>query len=240
MEKTKLNRFISKYFLNGSAESVVWHCKDDVLSVKFVDDTKSIIGDVSCEKSNFPESEFGVNQTSKLRSLLNVVGETIDIDVRLKDDAAVMLQISDSNVDVNYVLSDMSIIAKVPNLKTLPVWDLVLSVDEKFIDNFVKATNALSDVKEFAVVAKKDKVNFVIGHSNINTTKVAINIDVKTFNEMAVTYFSAAHLKEVLVASKDAKIGKIEVSSKGLMRITFNVDDFKATYFLVSKQDVNA
>lgn len=238
MEKTKLNRFISKYFLNGSVESVVWHSNGN-LSVKFVDDTKTLVGEVICEKSNFPESEFGVNQTSKLRSLLGVLGENIDIEVKKKDSVSAQMNISDNNVDINYILSDMTIIPKVPNLKTLPSWNLTLAVDEKFIDNFVKATNALSDVKEFAVIAKNDKVNFVIGHSTVNTTKVAVNIDVKTYDDMAITYFNAAHLKEVLVANKDAKNGKIEVSDKGLMRIHFNVDDFKSNYFLVSKQDVS-
>lgn len=238
MEKTKLNRFINKYFLNGSAESVVWHSNGN-LTVKFVDDTKSLVGEVVCDKPNFPESEFGVNQTSKLRSLLGVLGDNIDIDIRKKDGVAAQMNISDSNVDVNYILSDISIIPKVPNLKSLPEWDLTLSADEKFIDNFVKASNALSDVKEFAVICKNDKVNFVVGHSNVNTTKVAVNIEPKSYSDMALTYFSTAHLREVLVANKDAKSGKIEVSDKGLMKLTFHVDDFKSTYFLVSKQDVN-
>jgi len=236
MEKTKLNRFISKYFLNGNAESVIWK-SNGVLSVKFVDDTKSLVGEVTCEKSGLPEAEFGVNQTSKLRSLLNVLGDTIDIDIKKKDGIAVQMNISDNNVDVNYILSDMTIIPKVPALKALPTWNLTLSADEKFIDNFVKASNALSDVKEFAVIAKDDKVNFVIGHSNVNTTKVSVHIDVKNFSDMNVTYFNATHLKEILVANKDAKSGKIEVSDKGLMRLHFNVDDFKTNYYLVSKQD---
>lgn len=238
MEKTKLNRFISKYFLNGNTESVIWHSNGS-LSVKFVDETKSLVGEVNCEKSGFPESEFGVNQTSKLRSLLGVLGENIDIDIRKKDGVAVQMNISDSDVDVNYILSDMSIIPKVPNLKSLPSWNLTLAVDEKFIENFVKASNALSDVKEFAVIAKNDKVNFVVGHSNVNTTKVSVAIEPKNYSDMAITYFNTSHLKEVLVANKDAKTGKIEVSDKGLMRLHFNVDDFKSTYFLVSKQDVN-
>lgn len=238
MEKTKLNRFISKYFLNGSVESVVWH-SNGALSVQFVDDTKSLVGDVVCENSKFPTCEFGINQTSKLKALLTTVGENIDINVRSKENISTVMDISDTSVDINYMLSDISIIPKVPNLKKLPEWDLALTIDEAFSETFIKASSALSDVKEFAVITKNDKVNFVIGHSNVNTTKVAINIEPKTFKNINVIYFSASHLKEILTANKDAKIGKLEVSEKGLAKLTFNVDDFKSTYYLISRQDIN-
>jgi len=239
MDKTKLNRFISKYYLNGMVESVAWKSTDD-LSVKFVDDTKSLVGEVVCSNAAFPESDFGVNQTSKLRSLLGVLGDKIEIDVNTKGGVASSLNIADSNVEVNYMLSDISIIPKVPVLKSLPPWNLTLNAEEKFIENFVKSCNALNDVKEFAVIAKNEKVAFVVGHSNINTTKVSVTIEPKLYDDMAVTYFSTSQLKEILTANKEAKVGKIEVSDKGLMRVTFVVDDFKSTYYLVSKQEVNA
>lgn len=238
MEKTKLNKFISKYFLNGIVDSVIWHSNGN-LSTKFVDDTKSLVGEVSCDKASFPNGEFGINQTSKLRSLLNVVGENVSIDIKSKDNVATMMNVFDSGVNVNYMLSDTQVIPKVPVLKSLPDWDLVLNVNDTFIDNFIKASSALSDVKEFAVITKDNKVTFVIGHSNINTTKVAVNIDAKVYGNIGVTYFSAQHLKEVLLANKEAKTGKIDISEKGLAKITFNIDDFKSTYFLISKQDTN-
>lgn len=238
MEKTKLNKFISKYFLNGIVDSVIWHSNGN-LSTKFVDDTKSLVGEVLCEKSSFPNGEFGINQTSKLRSLLNVVGENVSIDIKSKDNVATMMNVFDSGVNVNYMLSDTQVIPKVPVLKSLPDWDLVLNVNDTFIDNFIKASSALSDVKEFAVITKDNTVTFVVGHSNINTTKVAVNIDSKVYGNIGVIYFSAQHLKEILLANKEAKTGRIDISEKGLAKITFNIDDFKSTYFLISKQDTN-
>ena len=41
MQKTKLNRFISKYNLNGNVNSVKWTSKDDALSTTFVTSDKS-------------------------------------------------------------------------------------------------------------------------------------------------------------------------------------------------------
>ena len=96
MEKTKLNRFISKYYLNGIAESVIWNCLDDTLVTKVTDDAKSIVGEITCEKSGFPDAKFGINQTSKLRSVLNALGETIDVNVIAENDVSSAMKISDS------------------------------------------------------------------------------------------------------------------------------------------------
>ena len=239
MDKTILNKFISKYFLNGNVESVIWKSNGS-LSVKFVDDTKSLVGEVSCKEANFPEAEFGINQTSKLKSLLSVLGDKVDVNIESKDGKSALMAIFDDNVNINYVLADPTIIPKVPNLKAMPSWDLTLNLDTKFMDNFIKASAALSDVKEFAVITNKKKVKFVIGHSNVKTTNIVVNVDAEEFKDMSVVYFSTIHLREILSANKEAKTATMEVSEKGLAYLSFDVDGFKTSYFMVSRQDINA
>lgn len=234
MEKTKLNRFISKYFLNGNVESVAWKSNGN-LSVNFVDDSKSLIGEVVYEKAGYPEAEFGVNQTSKLKSLLGVLSENINVEVVEKDKICTTMKITDNNVDVSYMLSDMTIIPQVPVLKTLPEWDLTVNLDEKFIDNFIKASGALSDVREFAIVTKNNKTNFVIGHTTVNSTKVSVIANTKEYKQIEVVYFPTGIMREILSANKEAKVGTMLVSEKGLAKITFNVDEFKSSYYLVSR-----
>ena len=46
-------------------------------------------------------------------------------------------------------------------------------------------------------------------------------------------------LKEVLNANKECESATLEVSSEGLSRITFKVDDYSSTYYLVAVQDVD-
>jgi len=240
MEKIKLNRFISKYFLNGNVESVVWKSNGKSITTKFIDATQGLVGEVSCDNiDEFPEMELGINQTSKLKSLLNVLGDNVDMDFKKNGSVVTSISVSDANVDVNYVLSDISIMPKVPTVKSMSTWNLILHVDEKFIDNFIKACNALNTVKEFAVVSKNELVSFVVGYSSSNTNKVAVSIQPKTYSDTAVVYFSTLHLKEILLANKDAKVGKIEVNDKGLMRVSFNVDDYKCIYYLLAKQQLD-
>jgi ribosome maturation factor RimP len=51
--------------------------------------------------------------------------------------------------------------------------------------------------------------------------------------------FNANIFKEVLSANKECESASLEISSEGLARITFNVDDYKSTYYMVSAQDAD-
>ena len=51
--------------------------------------------------------------------------------------------------------------------------------------------------------------------------------------------FNANIFKEVLSANKECESATFEVSSEGLSRITFKVDDYTSTYYLVAVQDVD-
>ena len=47
MEKSRINRFVSKYNLTGLVESVKWETKDGSLSTSFISDDKSVLGTVT-------------------------------------------------------------------------------------------------------------------------------------------------------------------------------------------------
>jgi hypothetical protein len=122
----------------------------------------------------------------------------------------------------------------VPELKKLPPFDLSILVNDDFIKTYVKAKGAL-DVATFAVISngKKSEATIVLGHGTRNTNKVKIKVDTEKAVEMDAIEFSAPYLREILVANKDAEKGKMEISSKGLARLTFQTDDIKSTYYLV-------
>jgi hypothetical protein len=50
--------------------------------------------------------------------------------------------------------------------------------------------------------------------------------------DMQVTCFSAKLLKEIINANSDA-VGTLEVSSKGLAKVSFTSTDYSSTYYLV-------
>lgn len=58
MEKTRINRFISKYNLAGLVESVKWESKEGSLSTNFISDDKSVLGTVTLSEFDFEDSTF--------------------------------------------------------------------------------------------------------------------------------------------------------------------------------------
>ena len=51
--------------------------------------------------------------------------------------------------------------------------------------------------------------------------------------------FNANLFKEVLSANKECESATLYVSSEGLAKITFKVDDFSSTYFFVAAGDID-
>jgi hypothetical protein len=238
MQKTKFEKFISKYNLGGSCESVVFKSDGVVLSVRAISDDKNVLGEVILKEANFPEGDFGVYETKKLRSILSVLDENLEIKTSSVNDKITGLNITDGETKATFVLADISVVPAVPELKKLPPMDFTITLDEKFVNTFIRAKGALSEVDTFTVISdgKDTTATVVIGHSNLNTNRIAINATTDKTVELAPINFSAKYFKEILVANKDATNGTLEVSSKGLARATFEVDNISTVYYLVQEK----
>lgn len=238
MEKSMLERFISKYNLGGSCESVVFKSNGTILSVRAISDDKNVLGEITLETTKFPEGEFAVYETKKLRSILSVLNESLTIKATTNNNKTTGLNITDGETKATFVLADASVIPAVPDLKKLPPMEFAISLDEKFVNTFIKAKGALSDVDSFAVMSTgEDKTaTVVIGYSTLNTNRISINAHTDQVAKLDAITFSANYLKEILVANKEAKNGKLEVSSKGLSRASFEVDGITSTYYLVQQK----
>jgi hypothetical protein len=238
MQKTKFEKFISKYNLGGSCESVVFKSNGTDLSVRAISDDKNVLGEVVFKNATFPEGDFGVYETKKLRSILSVLDENLEIKTSSANEKITGLNITDGATKATFVLADISVVPAVPELKKLPPMDFTITLDEKFVNTFIRAKGALSEVDTFTVISegKDTTATVVIGHSNLNTNRIAINATTDKTVELTPINFSAKYFKEILVANKDATNGTLEVSSKGLARATFEVDNISTVYYLVQEK----
>ena len=240
MQKTKLNKFIQKYNLGGNVNSVKWRSGGDKLSTTFVTPDKSLLGTVNVDKFQFEEAELGVYQTDLLKNLLGVLDDDLSLTLLRFGDKAVALKAKNGSVSVDYVLSDLSVIADPPELKRLPEFDTHIKLDSKFIETFVKGKSALSDVDTFTIVTTKEgTLEVVIGYSSTNTNRVNIPVDITKQNLTDSVTFNANLFKEVLVANKECTSAVLEVSNEGLARVNFKVDDYDSTYYIVAMTDVD-
>ena len=239
MQKSKLDKFISKYNLGGNVNSVKWKSSSDTLTTTFVTPDKSLLGTVKVDKFPFEDAEIGVYQTDQLKSLIGVLGDDVTLDVSRAGDKAYSLKVKNGPISVDYVLSDLSVIADPPALKRLPEFGTQIKLDSKFIDTFVKGKSALSDVDTFTVLNGKNGVEVVIGYSSTNTNRVNIPVETTTNDIDKPITFNANLFKEVLVANRECTSAVLEVSTEGLARVNFKVDDYDSTYFVVAMQDVD-
>jgi hypothetical protein len=233
MDKNRLNRFISRYSLGGLVESVSWKSDGKTLTTKFISDDKTVLGTVSVDNFDFDESTIGVYNTNTLKSLLGVLGSDISLNLKKVEEKPVSLSISSDTTTVQYQLADLSVIPNVPDLKQLPKFGIEIEMDGNFIDKFIKAKSALSEVDNFTIVTEKGKLKIVIGYSNINTNRVELVVNDKYDADVKAISFSAKYFKEILSANKEANKATLKVSTDGLAHVEFAVDGFTSSYYLV-------
>ena len=238
MDKSKLVKFINKYYLGGNVNSVAINSDGNGLSTRFVSGDKSLLGEVKLKNYSITEADFGVYQTDALLKMLSVLDNDVSIDLVKAEEKAISLDAKDSGAKVRYMLSDLSVINTPPQLKQIPEFELLLNVDKTFVSKFISGKGALPDTESFTIVSG-DNPEVVIGYSSIATNRIAVPVENQTDNTIDNISFNANLFKDVLEANKECESAVLEVSSEGLARITFNVNDYESTYYLVAVQNVN-
>jgi len=236
MDKNRLSRFISKYNLAGLVESVSWKAENKTLTTRFISDDKTVLGTVTVSEFDFEDSTIGVYNTNTLKSLLGVLGNDINISLKRVDEKPISLALTSDSTTVQYQLADLAVIPNVPDLKQLPEFGIDIDMDGNFIEKFIKAKSALSDIDNFTVLAEKGKLKIVIGYSNINTNRVELVVNENFDGELKPISFSAKYFKEILSANKEANKATLKVSKEGLANVDFSVDGFTSSYYLVEVQ----
>jgi hypothetical protein len=236
MDKNRLSRFISKYNLAGLVESVQWNSENKTLSTRFISDDKTVLGLVTLNDFEFEDSSIGVYNTNTLKSLLNVLGNDVNLTLKKVEEKPISLSLTSDSTSVQYQLADLAVIPNVPELKQLPEFNITIDMDSNFIEKFIKAKSALSDIDNFTVLTEKGKLKIVIGYSNINTNRVELVVNDNYDGEVKPISFSAKYFKEILSANKEANKATLAVSKDGLSHVEFAVDGFTSSYYLVEVQ----
>ena len=238
MNKKRIVRFIDKYYLSGTVNSVILNSELDKLTTRFISGDKTLLGELVMDKSQMEDCEIGVYNTEQLTKLLSVLDDDINVSVNKAGGKSISLKVSDAHSTINYMLSDVSVINKPPQLKQIPEFHLEIDVTPQFISKFIAGKGALSDTDNFTVLTNNDGVKIVIGYAEINTNRVTLPVETESYDVIDNVSFNANLFRDVLVANKECESATLEVSSQGLARINFKVDEYDATYYLVADTDV--
>ena len=188
---------------------------------------------------SFDNGNVGIYTTDQLVKLLNVLDEDVTLDVSRAGDKAYSLKVKNGSVSVDYTLSDLSVIPDTPKLKRIPEFDTKIKVDSNFMDTFIKGKAALAEAETFTITSDGNTTQVVIGYSSTNTNRVNIPVETTSNGLTDNVSFNANLFKDVLLANKECSSATLEVSNEGLARITFKVDDYDSTYYIVATQGVD-
>ena len=84
-----------------------------------------------------------------------------------------------------------------------------------------------------------DVVEFVFGDESGHNNKITYQIPGNIKETNIKLPFNSDTFKTILQANKDMEGGKLKLSSMGLMRLDFNLDDIASKYFIVRKSETN-
>jgi hypothetical protein len=233
MNKNNLLKFIQKYSLGGLIESVAWNAEGTKLSVRFISDDKTLLGEVEFNAYTSTPMNVGIYTTSLLKNMIGVLDNDLTLKVDKAGDKSVSLKLSSDETETSYQLADLGVIPPVPDLKTLPDFGISIDMASNMIDKFIKAKGALSDVDTFTIFTEGGDLKMAIGYSSISTNRVTFTAQKDYAETVKPISFSAKYLKEILTANKEATNAKLKVSTDGLSNVEFQIDDFVCKYYLV-------
>ena len=87
-------------------------------------------------------------------------------------------------------------------------------------------------------MTENGETKIVIGYASIASNRVTIPVETTKNADIEPISFNA-NMFIILNANKDCEKATLEVSSAGLSRIKFSIDNYDSEYFLVSTQTVN-
>lgn len=237
MEKQNLIQFIKKYNLGGLVESVSCRImKDKTLKTEFMLSDNTLKGEIILKDfRSKPDNAdlFSIYNTEKLLKLLTILDDDIAVLFNETNKKIVGLKITDSKINIKYMLAENSIIPKVRELTNIPEFELKFQLSDYVIDKFLKSVSALSEAETFFIESNGiDILNLIITDDNNKINIILDNIDYrdkKTFPRFKINKF-----KEILLNNKECDNRLIEISSKGIMKLFFENNIHLSEYYMVA------
>lgn len=239
INKTTLQSFISKYYLNGLNNSVKWRIKDNSLIVYA--NEKGTACKVELKKFKFEDAELGIFDTDKLSKLINTLMGEILITPEKTKAVYNKLNLSDQKFDIVYTLADILIMKKVSYYRDQDDYEVELKLDKEHINNLIKAKQSLADQDNVTVTTYKDidrglLCEFTFGDNASYSNKITYKMEGNITRDKIELPFNSDVLAVILKANKDMDGGILKINSEGLMKINFESENISTEYYLLRRE----
>ena len=241
--KFELQSIINKYYLNGLIEAVKWEIKNNKLTIKYSSPNKEMLGELTYDNINLPDSNIGINNTSQLLKLISITSGDVLLDFIKNGKVFSKLIISDNQFTVNYTLADILTVPKTGAYMGSEEYNLEADMDFDSINALIKAKSALAESTTVVLNPHENldgdfQIDFMFGGDIEYANKVSYflpNVRRKDTPFDFTIGFSSDVFKEILSANKDASKSKISVNLEGLMKLEFETTNTKSIYYIVKK-----
>jgi hypothetical protein len=244
-QKLELTSIISKYYLNGINESVIWDIKNNILNIKFSSPSKEMLGNITFHNFPLEDSKIGINNTTQLNKLISVTNNSLDIKYIKNKDIPYKLIIADHNFTLNYTLADLMLIPKSGDIKDNIDFDIKAVIDNDSIHSIVKAKNAIAE-SEIVVIKSSlnDDNDYLIelefGGNIEHANKISFfipNIEIINTLRDFKTQYNSNMIKEIMHCNKDMHYGEMYINLEGIMKLEFSNEEktLTSTYYLIAK-----
>ena len=232
MQKSKLTGFISRFHLAGQTESAKLTIKDNTIKTEFITDDNNVIGNVELRAVDAPDAELSVGSAASLSKILGALDEEMSLELNMVSGNCHSISCKDEKTLVTYLLSEASTMKQVPALKALPDFEVKIKINKDFTTAFKKAYGALGEASNLGITSDGIATQVIINYSTTSSNRITFDTVAEETAAIQVVCFAIKPFGAILTANSDCE-GLLEVSSKGIGRVTFTGTDYTSTYYLV-------
>jgi hypothetical protein len=199
-----------------------------------------MIGEITHTSFDIEDCEIAIYNTSQLDKLLAITSGDVNLQLEKIGKIFGRLVIEDTNYKLNYSLSDLMLIPK-PGTPMDPDSYVVESILESdVISAVIRAKNALqSDNVNFTITTNFDGeqvLTLIFGDNSTHTHKVEYIVPntVITGNQYNFNIpFNSEMIRVIFANNKDANKAYMSLNIDGLLRLVFEGDKWKSTYYII-------
>lgn len=247
MEKSKLTRYLDKVRLGDKISQTQITTHNGKTHSAVATDNKDCLVVLKMDNSPLKDSNIGIGDIKKLHNLLQSLDNEISFDVtnidRDGEQKAVQVNCKDDfGNKAKYMLHDTAVVPKATDevLKILfkQEWEVSFTMDENFINKFRSGKSSLGDeIDTFTVLTDSGNVSVCIGWRTTHSNRLEIPVKATTYKDVDKFYFNSEVMDAILSVNKECETGIFEMvgGDRPLIKLSFNVDDYSAVYFLQSR-----
>jgi len=239
INKNTLQSVISKYYLNGTFNTVKWRIKDNTLTVYAGASGKA--AKVHLKNFQFEDCELGIFDTQKLAKLLAVTNGELMVAAEKTNKVYTRLNIADNNFDLNYSLADIFVIPAADYFPNIEEPDASFELDKESIDALIKAKTALADQNTLLIKTTSNLdgdlvCEMIFGDLEDSSNKVTYTLN-GNVNVSDIEFpLNSDTLKDVFGANKDADRGTLKILADGMIQLNFYSDEIESEYFILRNE----